>query len=391
MNHKKIRIAFIHVTGLSTGGTEQFLQRLAVDLPKNQFEVDFYFANKTAEHRKKYVEENGINVIKFECGRIVEKKGYAYAFDCNFQKVFRNHYDLIQLGTDGADLSFLSCIRSTPIIDSIHYVSGKNNRFNVARVMHISQFSKNLWIKRGGDKKRIVMISLPLKEEGFKFTDVREELGLDKDCFIYGMHQANRDGIFSDVPLKAYKEIENVNNAFVMMNGSELYRRQAKELGLQNVFFYDYVQDHDKFYSILKSLDVYAHGRKDGELNSAAIAEAMSLALPVITHPSNDFNGHLEVVKENGFIASNDHEYAEYMRKLEENAELRRKCGNASKKIFKTKYNFKTQMDNIIGIYEDVLRNPYPNKCRRIFLDIRQKVRNKMIQIIILLLYKNRV
>lgn len=174
------------------------------------------------------------------------------------------------LGTDGADISYLRCIKDTPIVDSIHYVSGMNNRYNVSRVMHISNFSKNLWVKRGGDIERTVMISLPLKKASFKFTDIRSELGLKPHIFIFGMHQANRDEFFSDIPLKAYKEVENDNNAYVLLNGSKRYREQVKKLGLKNVYFYDFVQDKNQFYSILKSFDVYVRGRKDGELNSAA-------------------------------------------------------------------------------------------------------------------------
>lgn len=66
--------------------------RLAVSLPKDRFYVDFYYANNSADHRKQYVENNGINTIKFECGKVVEKKGFGRAYDCNFKAVFTNDY-----------------------------------------------------------------------------------------------------------------------------------------------------------------------------------------------------------------------------------------------------------------------------------------------------------
>lgn len=382
-----IRIAFIHTTGLSTGGTEQFLQRLAVGLPKDKYEVDFYYANNTDEHRKKYIEDNGIGTIKFECGKIIEKKGYAVAFDCNFDRVFKNDYDLAFLGTDGTDISYLSCIKDIPIIDSIHYVTGYNNRFNVARVMHISEFSKNEWVRKGGDEKRTVMISLPLKKVEFKFTDIRGKLGLSSNCFIFGMHQANRDEIFSDIPLKAFKEVENKNNAYVLLNGSKRYREQAKELGLKRAYFYDFVQDNDEFNSIIQSFNVYAHGRKDGELNSAAIAEAMSMGLPIISHTSEIYNGHLEVIKDNGFVANDYKEYAQYMREFENNAYLCKKCGESSRKFFDKHYDYSVQMSNIESIIEDVISNPFPNKIRRHVLSIKQKIHNYIIGLFIRIIY----
>lgn len=376
---KKIRMAFVHTTGLSAGGTEQFLQRLAVGLPKDRFEIDFYYANNTAEHRKKYVEENGVHTIKFACSQIIEKKGFGRAFGCDFDKVYKDDYDIVMLGTDGADISYLDCIRKTPIIDSIHYVSGVNNRFNVSRVMQISEFSRNLWKNKGGDDSRCVMISLPLKKPDFVYTDIRKALGLSPDTFIFGMHQANRDEIFSDIPLKAYKEVENEKNAYVLLNGSKRYREQAKELGLKNVYFYDYVNDNDQFYSILQSFDVYAHGRKDGELNSAALAEAMSLGLPIITHPSNYFNGHLEVIKDNGYVVKNYEEYAKKMMLLERDDSLRNKLGENSIKKFIEHYDYEGQMNNIIKIYEDVVRNPYPLRFRRYLYSIIQAIRNKVL------------
>lgn len=51
-----IKIAFIHWNGLSTGGTERFLQTIAANLPKDRFYVDFYYSGQVADHRKKYME-----------------------------------------------------------------------------------------------------------------------------------------------------------------------------------------------------------------------------------------------------------------------------------------------------------------------------------------------
>lgn len=386
---EKIRIAFIHQTGLFAGGTEMFLQRLAVNLPKDKYEVDYYYAKNTSPAKKKYVEENGVQTIQFDYNKIVEKKGVAVAFGCNLKEVFKDNYDLIQLGTDGANQNFLHFIRNTPIIDSIHYVSGSNNRYHVSRVMHISQFSKNKWIAKGGDPKRVEMISLPLKGAKFNYKDIRESLGLDKDCFLFGMHQANRDEIFSDIPLRAYKEVESDNNAFVLLNGSKLYREQAKQLGLKRVFFYDFVESNDEFWSILNSLNVYTHGRKDGELNSAAIAEALSLGKPVITHPSDDFNGHLEVItKDIGVVANDYKEYALAMRKLEDDPKLCKELGANARNKFLEHYDFDGQMANIQNIYVEALKNPYPNKADRVFRAVYQRVKDLIIKLAIVLLYR---
>ena len=42
------------------------------------------------------------------------------------------------------------------------------------------------------------------------------------------MHQRNDKHIFSKVPLKAFKRIENKDNFFLLLGGSNLYDEYAK-------------------------------------------------------------------------------------------------------------------------------------------------------------------
>ena len=374
---KKIKIAFITAAGLNTGGTERFMQTIAANLPRDKYEVDYYYTPVAAPHRYRYMVEHHVNLIEYQ-GEYYAKWRYICLRNTNFWEVYRDGYDLIQLGRIGYPDDIISGIKDTPIIDSVHWVAGVCNPYNMSRVMHISRFSRDMWIKKGGDAKRVEMISPPLFLPAFEFTDIRKSLGLEPERFLFGFHQADRDDIFSDIPLKAYKEIEDDTNAFILCNGSKKYRQQAKELGLKNIYFYDYLEDDNEFYSVIGSLNVYAHGRKDGELNSAAIAEALSFGLPVVTHPSDQFNGHLEIVTDNGFVANDYIEYAEYMRKLQQDKELRQKCSDASYRIFHEHYDFDVQMNRVMEIYEGVLGNPYPHKLRRIWFDLIQRTGNLM-------------
>lgn len=372
---KKIKIAFITADGLNVGGTERFMQTIAANLPQDNYEVDYYYTQPVAPHRYQYMVDHNVNLIEYK-GSYYQKWRYLFLRGSNFWKIYKGGYDLVQLASCGYPDDINSKIKDSPMIDSIHWVAGACNSYHISRVMHISEFSRNVWVKKGGDNSRVEMISLPLYLPSYDFTDIRDSLGLEPDRFLFGFHQANRDDIFSDIPLKAYKEIENNTNAFIVCNGSKKYREQAKTLGLKNIYFYDYIQDNNKFYSVINSLNVYAHGRRDGELNSAAIAEALSCGLPIITHPSDWFNGHLEVVKDNGFVARDYKEYAKYMKILQDDGELRKKCSEASRRIFHEKYDFNVQMRHIMDIYDKVLMNPYPDNERRIFLDLLQRCGN---------------
>ena len=373
----KIKVAFITAEGLNAGGTERFMQTIAANLPQDKYEVDYYYTPVAAPHRYQYMVDHNINLIEYK-GKFYTKWRYTCLRETDFWDVYKGGYDIIQLGRSGYPDDIIAGIKDTPIVDSVHWVAGVCNSYNVSRVMHISKFSRDMWIHKGGDSKRVEMISLPLFLPSFEYTDIRRSLGLEPNRFLFGFHQANRDEIFSEIPLKAYKEIEDDTNAFVICNGSKKYREQAKELGIKNIYFYDYLKDDNEFYSVIKSLNVYAHGRLDGELNSAAIAEAISFGLPVVTHPSDAFNGHLEIVTDNGFVAKDYKEYAAHMKKLQDDKELWQKCSDASYRIFHEKYDFGVQMGRIIEIYDNVLNNPYPNKARRVWFDLVQKAGNAM-------------
>ena len=42
---EKIKVAFIKFGGMANGGTEKYLQTIAAHLPKDEFEVDFFYCD----------------------------------------------------------------------------------------------------------------------------------------------------------------------------------------------------------------------------------------------------------------------------------------------------------------------------------------------------------
>ncbi len=73
MVNGKIKIAFVKFSGMAAGGSEKFLQVIAANLPKDRFEVDFFYCDAapyigsdykvldTDPNRIKYVQEHGVN------------------------------------------------------------------------------------------------------------------------------------------------------------------------------------------------------------------------------------------------------------------------------------------------------------------------------------------
>ena len=212
----KIKIAFIKTSGLTSGGTEKFLQTVAINLPKDKFEVDYYYSDPvcfknpnikplsfTDENKIKLMKDSGVNLIKFNLDYI-DLGVYTHNWvNTDFWSKFsENKYDIIQTGRAGNPEYPFYKIKKTPIIDSLHLSGMVDNQYNISRVMHICQWNADKWINNGGDKERIVIISHPMDIK-FNGGDLKKEYNIGSK-FVFGFHQRNEDGIFSDIPLRAY-------------------------------------------------------------------------------------------------------------------------------------------------------------------------------------------
>lgn len=377
MGRRKIRVAFVKFGGLSSGGTEKFLQIMAAHLPKDKFEVDYFYCDSapyigsdfrhldTDPVRMDYLKKHGVNLVKFRVGAKDLTTPTHEWVDTDFWEVFNEEdYDIIQTGRAGHPEYPFTRIRRTPIVDSLHLSVSPDNQFNIARVMHICKWNADKWVGKGGDGSRIVLVSSFLDIKPKTKGNMREELGLGGK-FVYGFHQRSDDNIFSDIPLRAYKEIESGNTAFLLLNGSKKYLGQAKALGLKNFRHVPFAKTPDEVYSFLRTLDVYAHGRKDGEVNSTAMAEAMYFGLPIVSHTSSVNNGHVECIGDAGRVVDTVREYAAEMRRLREEGKYYESRKKASLARFAERYELGGQMKIVEDTYRDVLRNPFPHPLRR--------------------------
>jgi len=373
----KIRIAFIKYGGMSNGGTEKMLQIIAANLDKNKFKVDYYYCDSstykgsnsihlnTDSHRLHYMEKSGVNLIKFS----VEAKDLTSPFhnwiDTNFWEVFNEeNYDIVQTGRSGHKEFPFNKIRNVPIVDIIALSAGSDNQYNISKVMHICKWSADIWTKSGGDKSRVSIISLPIEVENKPYNDLRITFALE-DKFIYGMHQRPSNDIFSEIPLLAYKSIESKDTAFVILGGGAKYKEQAKSLGLKNIYFLPATGDSSVIFEFLSTLNVYSHGRKDGEVNSQAMAEAMYFGLPIVSHTSKVNNGHIECIGDAGKVVITVEEYANELKRLQLDKQYLATKQEVAKKRFQENYELSGQMKIIENIYKSVIKDPFPFPWRR--------------------------
>jgi hypothetical protein len=163
-----------------------------------------------------------VNLIEFNIKYIDVRRGKLKWIQTNFWELFKeSNYDIVQTGRPGPSEYPFYKLKNIPIVDSLHFVAGVDNQFNISRVMHISQWSANKWIEMGGDANRVVNVSMPMEIVEKDNTNFRKEFNLESK-FIFGFHQRDDNYIFSDIPLNAYKKIEDENTAFILMGGGAL-------------------------------------------------------------------------------------------------------------------------------------------------------------------------
>ena len=375
----KIKIAFLKYGGLSAGGTEKYLQTLAVHLPKDQFEIDYYYTDATKligtswvhpdtdELRRQYMLDNNINLIKISCEARDYRFGAPYDWiNTNFFDVFNeDNYDFLQTGRSGFREYPFYKLDKIKIVDSIHSqgAEGTHDKENIVKTILISNLQSKNWTLNGGNSSKIQIIPTLVEIPTTKPKCLRYDLNIPQDAIVFGMHQGNRSDIFSRAPLDSYKEFitklsseERQKVFYVLLGGTHLHREQAARLNLQNVVFLDFNSDVKYIHDFLHSIDVFAHGRADGEVCSAAIIEALSKGKPVITHPAEN-NGHLEQIEGCGIVANCKSEYADALEKLYRKNDFRFELSKKAKEKYLNYYSLDACMKAYVNMYKNLYDN----------------------------------
>ncbi len=385
--HAPLRIAFVKFGGLSSGGTEKFLQTVAANLDRSAFNVSYIYCDTapyigsgyrhagTDTTRKAYLEEADVKLLEFSVGAKDVRLPTHDWVDTDFWDVFReDDFDLIFTGRAGHPEYPFNRIRSTPIIDSLHLSAGVDNQFNISRVLHISAWSREKWVSAGGDRSRTELVSHPIELATASPSAVerfKSAHGLASK-FIFGFHQRAAEEIFSPVPLTAFAQVAGPDDHFVLLGGAAAYRDQARELGLEeNITFVDYNSDPVFISAFLQSLDVYAHGRADGEVNSTAMAEALGHSLPVVSHLSPINNGHVECLGMGGVVVGSTRNYAEELKRLKTDADYYEKRSTAAQARFIENYDLEEQIARIEKVLLQAASDPYPRRLRRRALQMK--------------------
>jgi glycosyltransferase involved in cell wall biosynthesis len=301
------------------------------------------------------MEKHRINLIKFNVERVDVRSPVHPWINTNFWSVFdSSKYDLVQTVIAGPrEYPFYKI--PLPVVEIVALALGPNRSKNVAWTFHSSAWQRREWLKLGGSAEKSSVlpapIDTPLSEE-----NLREELHIPKNAIIAGFHQRASNEIFSPVPLLAFKKIERYGRYFIMKGGGSAYRDQAKELDIKNIIFLPSDGDNVAVSKFLNTIDIFAHGRRDGETFGAVLVEAMIHGKPCISHYSETgANAQIETIGPGGFFVKNQKEYEEKLESLFADSKLRESLSIAAREYASRSFSIQKCIDTVVTKYRQVI------------------------------------
>jgi 2-polyprenyl-3-methyl-5-hydroxy-6-metoxy-1,4-benzoquinol methylase len=376
---KKLKIAFIATSGLWYGGTEKCTQKQAIALREAGHDVDYFYTATTHYTNgnshpgldwatKNHVESFGIRTIPVQCESIDALNPQKEWNNTDLFNIFNaSNYDVVIGNHKGEPMWPYSVIKNSNVIEVVHGTDFSRGTSSYADgYILITPYQMPLWQKGGGVVSKTSIIPQMVMIEQPKINNDRARWELPENKIIFGMHQGARSGLFSHVVLEAFSKISSEENFFVILGGDPEYTNQANKLGLKNFKQIPSVSDPEQISSFLSCLDVFAHGRFDGEVSSSSIIEAMSRSLPIISHPSVYNNGHLEQLRNAGIIVETFEDYSKAMYLLQTNASVRNQLSQLSKKKYDEVYDHDLCKNEFVSFVESIVLVVNVNSERKI-------------------------
>lgn len=334
-----------NITIIQYGGLSyRTMIRLACRLDKRMFKVNFLWCipgrdlrssfthpiptSEEKERVLKLLAEAGVTQREFRVGaRLVEDLHLPW-INTDFWDVFRGVDTDVVFTWRSGGREYPFCHMNAPLVEW-NVFGWADTSINLRRSLAVSACCRSDYISRGGNPNISSIVHLPT-DPPMTSENMRRELGIPEDCLVVGMHQRSEDTIFSPIPLNAVKYIsEKVPNVIVLfLGGSKKYENQADSLEINGIFLHS-DSNYLTVSKFLNTLDIYVHGRRDGETLGAAIQEAMIHNLPIISHKSQ-WNAHVETIGDGGIVCEGQRDYNLELLKMAEDPVLRSSRGEKS-------------------------------------------------------------
>lgn len=349
---KKVKIAFIKYDGLTAGGTELWIQSIAAQLDKNKYIVDYFYTGQENPYRKKMLEDNEVTLIKIKASE--KESAYGQWLDTDFWEKFNeNEYDIIQTAKAGPQEWPYYLIKK-PVIEFVALDYGVDFSDSIKYSIHPSNWQRNKWLKMGGNPYSSCVVPVPTALP-HSDKNLRTELNIQQNAIVAGFHQRVDDNTYSYIPIEAFSKTQADDRYFIIMGGSKKYSKQAKDLGIKNFIQIEHCADKEYLSKFLNTLDIFAHGRKDGETFGTVFAEALIHGKPCLSHYSGISDAHKDTMGPHGLFAKNKTQYREYLEKLYSDKELRTELSKGAVDFAIDNYHVDAAVKKVEEVYNIVL------------------------------------
>ena len=301
-------IVIHHLNDLTLGGTEKMVQiHLSHFIKDNTFNHYLAYRLQGDKAREKYFKKI-----------LGSEKLLCYDSHSTLLNIIRDKKPFIlhRYSAGIPEFPFVKEVKEhTKHFVSTSVFGNQDDTIDISKVIYVSKHVQ--WMAGQQDSENHYVVRNPI-EAPYSTENLREELNIPQDAFVFGRIGRDDKNIYDPINIEAYAKVANSNTYFVIVNPSNRCRSDIKRLNIKNARFIEPTISEVRLSQFYNTLDVLAHARKDGECNPANVWEAFAHGKPAISHYAHPFNGHIEVIRDCGFVVLKDDvdEYARIMKKF---------------------------------------------------------------------------
>jgi glycosyltransferase involved in cell wall biosynthesis len=243
----------------------------------------------------------------------------------------------------------------TPIVFTIHadYTIEQNvwQRFCPKTIVQASTITTpSQYLKQKLGLQRVTVIPNAIFSDRFKPVQHREKEVLNL-VTVTNFHFLDKAKGLANV-CKILERIQNKSIKYTVVGGGT-YLKQVKEEIPKHRISVEFTGFLNHPEHTLAQSDIFFYYSYQDNF-PIVILEAMACGLPVIT---NDVGAVTEIIEneKDGYIATSDETYLEYLLNLIRNPNLRAKIGREGRKAVETKFNWEKIVNKYIEIYKELL------------------------------------
>ena len=301
-------IVIHHLNDLTLGGTEKMVQiHLSHFVKDNTFNHYLAYRSQGDKAREEYFKEI-----------LGSEKLICYDSHSTLLNIIRDKKPFIlhRYSAGIPEFPFVKEIKEhTKHFVSTSVFGNQDDTIDISKVIYVSKHVQ--WMAGQQDSENHYVVRNPI-EAPYSTENLREELNIPQDAFVFGRIGRDDKNIYDPINIEAYAKVANSNTYFIIVNPSRPARDDIKRLNITSAKFIERTTSEVRLSQFYNTIDVLAHARKDGECNPANVWEAFAHGKPAISHYAHPFNGHIEVIRDCGFVVlkGDVDEYARIMKKF---------------------------------------------------------------------------